>query len=782
MANVGADFRLIEARDELISKSVKMIEETAELYHARGEPDSGRLQRLEALKQSVSENQLKIATIGEFSRGKSSLINALIGLELLPTAQEQTTAINCFISGLDAEHPEPCIEINNVDGTLERLDYSYDALLAWSTELNQDNKDAREVVDRIHIHTDHELFQRRVTLIDTPGFQGILERHEDIARAAMDEAHVALWVQDTTQLGGNKTEWDFMRESVAKNFNNFITVINMWDRVLETTDRRAQGMSSEEWERNRIKHVQAQFHSQAEGVLEPEKIKRLSDENNLIGVSALWGVSEDPSKRARSNIQRLAQRIEEMISEGQADILISPLKKLLNEHVTHFIDRLEQQRASLDDNKSLEERKRELELLETQILQLDMKLKAELDDTRVEHEYQLRSLLGDLDQLVEPIKELKQELDHSVTESYVKRVLERAIRKGEPSVVSLSAEHKEEFESRIQTVQSEWPQIKMEAESKLQSLARQFLDKMKEGAAGLMNELSGVQFEFPEVQISVKADLSDVIRHHESIENAKRQIEAKEDEISDLEIRLAQGELTQREAERKRQERERAIESYRTRIGKMGPPPPPEKTAIYESTSGWGSSDYIAGYETDTSAHDAHLAMVQNLERLQADERGALQEIQREFQAKHQEQLTQQQAKKKLQMKRSKLERELKKSQEGRVRAIDDEVKSSHRLLRRKTVRELEKIQVQIEKQAKAILTRTFEQHQAQLRALIEQHYLIPIREAKQSHEQTTAAIESGEAEAEQLRAQIAELQGKVTEHAELIEYFITKKIPSVFG
>ena len=40
---------------------------------------------------------LAVCVVGEFSTGKSSLINALLGGALLPTAREETTALPTFI-------------------------------------------------------------------------------------------------------------------------------------------------------------------------------------------------------------------------------------------------------------------------------------------------------------------------------------------------------------------------------------------------------------------------------------------------------------------------------------------------------------------------------------------------------------------------------------------------------------------------------------------------------------------------------------------------------------
>lgn len=85
----------------------------------------------------------------------------------------------------------------------------------------------------LRFFTSHPLLDQGLVLIDTPGLQSVIEYHEGITRRAIDEAHIAIWVQSTQQLGGNATEWKFLSKTIRKNFNKFLTVVNMWDSVLE---------------------------------------------------------------------------------------------------------------------------------------------------------------------------------------------------------------------------------------------------------------------------------------------------------------------------------------------------------------------------------------------------------------------------------------------------------------------------------------------------------------------------------------------------------------------
>ena len=63
---------------------------------AEFEADRGRL---EGLRQRLREERCHLAVLGQFKRGKSTLINALLGAPLLPAAVVPLTSIPTFLHG-----------------------------------------------------------------------------------------------------------------------------------------------------------------------------------------------------------------------------------------------------------------------------------------------------------------------------------------------------------------------------------------------------------------------------------------------------------------------------------------------------------------------------------------------------------------------------------------------------------------------------------------------------------------------------------------------------------
>jgi GTPase SAR1 family protein len=164
--------------------------------------------RFSELENALDSTQVRLVVLGEFSRGKSALLNVLLGIKLLPESLRCCTAINTFLLPLPPNRTERFIIIHFMNGRpSEEIAWSDDSvLIRWGTELEKDNADARLMIDYIEVFFDHPLLHKDLVLIDTPGLQTIVKHHEQITRRAIAEAHIALWVQSADMLGGSATE------------------------------------------------------------------------------------------------------------------------------------------------------------------------------------------------------------------------------------------------------------------------------------------------------------------------------------------------------------------------------------------------------------------------------------------------------------------------------------------------------------------------------------------------------------------------------------------------
>lgn len=403
-----------EDRQRKIQIAKAYVQRTQELFDEFGSAELKTSHaRFPELLNALESTDVRLVVLGEFSRGKSYLLNSLLGIEILPTATQTTTAINTFLKALPPGETERHIVVHWQDKKKkpQRVAWTQDdALERWGTELEDSHADLRKEVDHIELFMEHHLLEKGLVLVDTPGLQTIMKHHEAITRKAIAEAHIALFVQATDQLGGNQTEWDFMASTLKKDFQKFITVINKWDLVLEPKDKKAR-------ERGEAKNIELSLQTVKDNFARVLKdlpngeaeLATLTDEHHLMGVSAEWAQSDDPHKRSRSGIDRLTARIVSMVASGEAvqQILLKPLQQL-SAVQDQLLVGIKAQLDELESKDSLKERRRDLKSQESKIKELQADAKYETTASRAEHDHWAGVISDQVrEKLIQPLKELK---------------------------------------------------------------------------------------------------------------------------------------------------------------------------------------------------------------------------------------------------------------------------------------------------------------------------------------------------------------------------------------
>lgn len=181
---------------------------------------------LEPLRQGEQEisarldDEFTIVVIGDFKRGKSTLINALVGEPLLATdAAPETLVITELRRG-----PTFRAEICLMDGgryALERAELSADRLAPILATLG-----AR--VDRVDIRVPNPVLDG-LCLVDTPGTGDLFERFDArVARYLREADLVLILVSPISPLSTSETT--FLRSAVApRDFSKILCVLNMID-------------------------------------------------------------------------------------------------------------------------------------------------------------------------------------------------------------------------------------------------------------------------------------------------------------------------------------------------------------------------------------------------------------------------------------------------------------------------------------------------------------------------------------------------------------------------
>lgn len=151
------------------------------------------LQQLDNLRQRLETERFQVAVLGQFKRGKSTLLNALLGASILPTAVVPLTAIPTFIEGAGA----PCIRAVFESGAIEETKASQPEQMAQrlsqlvTEEANPNNSLG---LVRVDVFLPCPLLRQGVVLIDTPGVGSTFLHNTEKAEATIPECDAALFV------------------------------------------------------------------------------------------------------------------------------------------------------------------------------------------------------------------------------------------------------------------------------------------------------------------------------------------------------------------------------------------------------------------------------------------------------------------------------------------------------------------------------------------------------------------------------------------------------------
>ncbi len=138
------------------------------------------------LREKLAANQFNLVVMGQFKRGKSTLINALLGGELLPTAVVPLTSVVTIVRF--GESPRSLVYFH--DGRRQEIEMQ--TIAEYTTE-RKNPKNAKQV-ERVEIEYPAEFLRDGVRLIDTPGVGSVFGHNTDTAYEFLPQADAVLFL------------------------------------------------------------------------------------------------------------------------------------------------------------------------------------------------------------------------------------------------------------------------------------------------------------------------------------------------------------------------------------------------------------------------------------------------------------------------------------------------------------------------------------------------------------------------------------------------------------
>ncbi len=157
----------------------------------------------EDLREKIENNVFNLVVLGQFKRGKTSLINALLGAGILPTAIVPLTSIATILMYGETLN----IKVYFNDGRVTEIDST--SLLQYVTEKGnpRNEKNVQEVI----ITYPSPYLKDGVRLIDTPGVGSVYEHNTDVAYQYLPKSDAALFLLSVDQ-PLSRAELDFLKD------------------------------------------------------------------------------------------------------------------------------------------------------------------------------------------------------------------------------------------------------------------------------------------------------------------------------------------------------------------------------------------------------------------------------------------------------------------------------------------------------------------------------------------------------------------------------------------
>ncbi len=161
----------------------------------------------------INNISLKLGIIGEFNAGKSTLLNAILGKQVVATSDRPCTPVPVYIQGGTREG----LSVVGADGT--ETSVGLEEYTRYTTD-----GEAPSGVQSIRMTVNSPLLlENRITLIDTPGINAINPLHTQITESALSEMHAAILLMYSKQ-PGSKSTIDFLKNAAQQTGKIFVCI------------------------------------------------------------------------------------------------------------------------------------------------------------------------------------------------------------------------------------------------------------------------------------------------------------------------------------------------------------------------------------------------------------------------------------------------------------------------------------------------------------------------------------------------------------------------------
>lgn len=209
--------------------------------------------RIRSIQSKRKDSKLYLAVIGEFSSGKSTFINALLGFRLLKEAVMPTTACATYI---ECHAQKLSLKVSFFDGaSFFATESNYDNLKDYLTStfkkdafditqiitlITSDQQVAR-TVKSLNIKVPGNAIPKNIVVIDTPGFNpgsNSVDNHQEITRYVVENIADAAIILTSQEQAMSATLSRFLNANLKRCLHRCIYIVTKIDTLDDTSSRK----------------------------------------------------------------------------------------------------------------------------------------------------------------------------------------------------------------------------------------------------------------------------------------------------------------------------------------------------------------------------------------------------------------------------------------------------------------------------------------------------------------------------------------------------------------
>lgn len=297
--------------------------------------------QLDAIVAKQNDKVLNISVIGEFSTGKSSFINALVGHELLAVNVLQGTTVAITIIEYGASYSLSLVDKNGNSTTTEykNINYLSSALQHYTTDPSY-----ADSISHVRVTLPSDILKNGFRIIDTPGTNSLEQWHEEITRRAINDiSDMSIILVDASR-PMPETLVGFVESTLGNNVKDCLFVANKID-IIRSRERNGMLQFIQ-------KKINLEFDIEGAEILPfasvaltnlfSKDIVTIDDDSKQLTFDSLQSIfSFTAQKRIKTQAKKLLLLIDNMYAN-------------LNANITHVAQQYQKELRTLEQSKQVD--------------------------------------------------------------------------------------------------------------------------------------------------------------------------------------------------------------------------------------------------------------------------------------------------------------------------------------------------------------------------------------------------------------------------------------------